>query len=155
MGEDQKVINLVQEVFGVNVLDQDTSLILKNSNSKGGVSTFIPKPDKFNLAKALDSKLVPDVEFIPAPQLDSDFGKFSYIHKINHGRDIYFFANSSDETIETDVLLRGELSLDEWDPHTGIIVKKIKTRSVSQNDQQFTRFNLQLEPVRSTFYISR
>ena len=155
MGEDQRVIDLVQDIFNINALTLDTTRIQQNSNDKGGYSVFIPKPDKSSLAEILNSKLPPDVEFASDPQLARDFGKFSYIHKINHGRDIYYFANSSNQTVETDVLLRGELSLEEWDPHTGSIVKEIKTGYVDRQGQLFTKFSLGLEPVTSIFYITR
>ena len=155
MGEDQRVIDLVQEIFGVNALVQDTARIQWNSNDNGGSSVFIPKPDKSSLAEELKSRFAPDVEFIPGPQLASDFGKFSYIHKIKDGRDIYYFANSSDEKVETDVLLRGELSLEEWDPHTGNIIKEIPVESVERNNQMFTRINIRLDQVKSVFFVSK
>ena len=97
-----------------------------------------------------------DMHFlIPGPQLASDFGKFSYIHKIKDGRDIQYFANSSDEKVETDVLLRGELSLEEWDPHTGNIIKEIPVESVERNNQMFTRINIRLDQVKSVFFVSK
>lgn len=154
MGKDQMVIDLVQEIFGVNALAQDTTRMKKNSNENGGFSIFIPKPDKTSLAKALNNRLIPDVEFAPSPQLASDFGKFSYIHKKMEGRDIYYFANSSDEKVKTEVFLRGKLSLERWNPHHGNIFKDIETEFLLRNDQQFTKISIDLNPVKSVFFIS-
>jgi hypothetical protein len=153
MGGDQKIIDLVQQIFGIHALDQDTTLIQRNSNDQGGISVFIPKPDRSNMAETLGDKLAPDVEFVPDPQLASDFGKFSYIHKIKDGRDIYYFANSSDEKVETSVILRGKLKLEEWNPHNGK-VEEINAESVERYDQPYTKIKLRLNPVKSVFFIS-
>jgi hypothetical protein len=139
----------------MNALDQDTSSIQWNTNENGGISVFVPKPGISNLAEVMNSKLAPDVEFIQNPRLVSDFGKFSYIHKRKDGRDIYYFANSSDEKVETDVLLRGELDLEEWDPHEGRITRGMNTESLIRNGQTYTKISLGLDPVKSVFYISR
>jgi hypothetical protein len=155
MGEDHKVIDLIQEIFDMDALAQDTDRIQRNSNDKGGSSVFIPKPDKNNLGEALVSRLAPDIEFIPGPQLATDFGKFSYIHKIKEGRDIYYIANSSDEKVETEVLFRGKLSLEKWDPHNSSIAKEIETEYIEKNNQPFTKISLRLDPVNSVFYISK
>ena len=46
-------------------------------------------------------------------------GKFNYIHKIKDGKHIYFFSNSSDETVSTTVFLRGKLQPEKWNPYNG------------------------------------
>ena len=35
-------------------------------------------------------------------------GAVTYIHKVKDGRDIYFIANSTNEPIETSIVLRGK-----------------------------------------------
>ena len=35
------------------------------------------------------------------------------------GREVYFFANSSETPVDCHVRLRGRPALEEWDPHTG------------------------------------
>jgi hypothetical protein len=95
-----------------------------------------------------------DVLFVPQPLLKSDFGKFNYIHKIKDGRHIYFFTNSSNETIRTDVLLRGKLKPEAWDPHTGRIYKELEYTIQKIKNVTYTKVELKLDPVSSVFYLS-
>ena len=152
IGEDQKVIDLIQEIFRINSLALDTSKIQNNENENGGKAIFIPKPDKLILSKSLE-EILPDVRFVPNPELASDFGKFNYIHKIKDGRNIYYFTNSSNEEIETEVLLRGKLKLQGWNPHNGEI-SGLNTITYHEKDGQiFTKCKLCLKPVKSLFWI--
>lgn len=152
MDEDQKVIDLVQEIFGINSQSQDFSKIQKNSHKNGGLAIFIPKPDKSNIEIAL-GEILPDVQFFPNPELAIDFGKFSYIHKMKNGKDIFYFANSSDEVIDTDVLVRGNYDIQKWCPHTGIIEKDIPSEVIEKKELKYSKLHLKLDPVQSVFYI--
>jgi hypothetical protein len=154
MGKDGQVVNLVNEIFGLNPLNSDSVEIQTHSNSNGGIAVYIPKPDKNNIQKVLDERMEPDVRFSPNPVLSSDFGKFNYIHKIKDGRDIYYFANSSDEEIETEVLIRGKLNLESWNPHNGITSKMDKLETIQKEGQVFSKFKLKLNPVSSVFWVS-
>ena len=81
-------------------------------------------------------------------------GMFSYIHKQKDGKDIYFFANSTDSFVETDVRLKGKLSLEIWNPYTGDLGKEIPVKYEIGNDNiVYTTFRLQLSPVKSIFII--
>lgn len=154
-GHDQKVIDLVKAIFGIDPeVANQSGKIQSQSNDNGGESTFIPHPDKENISAFLD-KNVPaaDVQFLPAPELKSGIGYFSYVHKIKDGKDIYYFANSSDDKIETEVLLRGNLKLEKWNPHTGLIGKGLHAEFIKEDVMEFTKFSLVLEPVSSTFLI--
>jgi len=153
-GEDQKVIDLVQEIFGINALLQDNSSIHKQSNEKGGVSIFIPSPDKESIARALENTM-PDIQFVSNPVLSTDFGKFSYIHKVKEGRNIFYFANSSDEKIDTEVILKGKYKLENRDPHKGTISGINKLVFQEDNGQIFTKCRLTLSPVSSVFWIGK
>jgi hypothetical protein len=152
MGEDQKVIDLVAEIFGIDALVQDSTKIQSNSNEKGGKAVFIPSPEKENLQTAL-SHILPDVQFISNPKLASDFGKFSYIHKIKDGRNIYYFANSSDEKIETEVLLKSKMKLEKWNPHSGETLSLKNVSYIEKDGLIFTKCKLNLEPVKSVFWV--
>lgn len=152
-GKDQKVIDLVQEIFDLNPLSPDPSKIQKNSNGQGGLSIFIPDPNQQNLTEALDLHLVPDIQFSPNPKLSSDFGKFNYLHKVKDGKHIFYFTNSSDEAIETEVILKGKLSLENWDPHTGSTASLKGVSYFTENGQEFTKCQLKLAPVKSTFWV--
>lgn len=153
LGADEKVIALVKEIFGVNSPETDTVSILSNKNSKGGKAIFIPRPSKESLQTAL-SAIPADVQFEPNPA-SVEFGKFSYIHKILDGKHIYYFANSSNEAIDTEVLLRGKLKLENWNPHTGAVSKPDDVAYIKKDGQIFTRCKLNLKGVQSTFWISK
>ena len=155
IGEDKKVINLISGIFGVNPLDQDK--LTKNvisTNKSGGKAIFIHNPDLSKFAEVLSKNTsTPDVQFKNNPVLKTDMGKFNYIHKIKDGKNIYFFTNSSDESIETQVILRGKMKLKNWNPYTGKI-SDIKCISEVDNSSQYvTKCSLKLNPVSSIFLI--
>lgn len=154
MGEDQKVIDLVNDIFGLNPLQIDSTKTYANKNSKGGFAVFLPKPNKQNIQNILDKRMNADVSFAPNPVLASDFGKFNYIHKIKNGQNIYFFANSSDEKINTKVVLKGNLKPVIWNPHSGETEKAIAVENYAENGDIFTKFELKLEPVKSVFILA-
>jgi len=152
-GADEKVLALVKEIFGANPLETDTVSILTSKNSKGGKAIFIPKPSKETLQDAL-SEIPADVQFEPNPAA-VEFGKFSYIHKVKDGKDIYFFANSSDNSIDTEVLLRGKLNIEIWDPHTGEIKTINDVSRVVINEESYTKCRLYLKGVQSVFFLNQ
>jgi len=151
--KDQRVIELVDYIFGLNPLSLDRTAIQSNSNSKGGLAIFVPEPNKTNLQKILDDAYIADVSFSPNPKLLTDFGKFNYIHKIKDGQHIYFFTNSSDEVIETEVTLTGKLKLQSWNPHNGNISETESSTSVNDTKQYTTKFKLKLGAVSSVFWV--
>jgi hypothetical protein len=155
MGKDGQVLNLLNEIFGLNPLNSDSVKIQTHSNTNGGVAVYIPKPDKNSIQKVLDERMDADVRFSPNPVLSSDFGKFNYIHKIKDGRNIYFFANSSDEEIETEVLIRGKLNLESWNPHNGSTSKMEDPEPVQKEGQVYSKFKLKLNPVSSVFWVRK
>ena len=59
----------------------------------------------------------------PVPMNRDYAGALTYIHKVKSGRDIYFFANSTDAAVDATVVLRAAPPEPEhlalWDPHTG------------------------------------
>jgi hypothetical protein len=91
-----------------------------------------------------------DVEFEADPQVSG--GNLSYIHKVVDGRDVFFFANSSQTSVDAHVRLRGKLRLDRWDPHTGAIGPQESTH-LSDAGRDVTRTRLTLPPVRSVFLV--
>ena len=156
LGNDEKVIALVSEIFGINPLQQ-TGLTetIEATNAAGGKAIFIPQPDEAKLKAVLDKNSdAVDVIFSNNPVLSTDMGKFNYIHKIKDGKHVYFFTNSSDETITTDVLLRGKLKPTVWDPHTGSVHNKKAYKYKKLNGQVYTRIPLNLDAVRSMFIIA-
>jgi hypothetical protein len=156
IGNDEKVIALVKEIFGVDpTLQSGITETVKSNNSAGGKAIFIPKPDALKLETGLDKySEAADVGFAINPILKTDMGKFNYIHKVKDDRHIYFFTNSSDETITTEVLLRGKLKPSKWDPHSGEIKKNISFDYLEKHGHIYTKIELVLGPVKSLFVIS-
>ncbi len=152
LGQDQQVKQLITELFGAEV---ETNPHVQ-TNDKGGKALFITAPTAEYMSKIINEfTAAADVSFNPIPEVKSDLGLFSYIHKVRDGKDLYFFANSSDNVIETDVLLRGRLKLEEWDPHTGTVSNISKVSYLRENGQVYTRCHMQLKPVTSTLWIGR
>jgi hypothetical protein len=84
----------------------------------GGKSWFVRGCDPAGLQPILDEALVAyDVRFDPSPTVTG--GNLTYLHKVDGDRQIYFFANSSQTLVETQVCLRGRLDLELWNPHDG------------------------------------
>ena len=95
---------------------------------------------------------MPDVAWEQTPQVAG--GNLSYIHKVVEGRDMYFFANSSDTPVETHVRLRGQLQLELWDPHTGKI-SALESAPLTDHEHPVTRVPLSLGPVQSMFLVGQ
>jgi hypothetical protein len=141
----------------------------RKTNDAGGASYFVPSlgDDGSLLAAALEDAMpAADVRlgsgtprFTHLPQSGSrpptkgqHSGMLSYLHKIKDGRNIYYFANSTDEPVSTEVTLRGKMKLQQWDPKTGEITE-LKTLGMVGNSRHFTKAALQLAPVRSVFFV--
>ncbi|MFD1316372.1 glycosyl hydrolase [Namhaeicola litoreus] len=156
LGNDAKIIEMIKGMFKIDPLNQNKlTEVSHHQNQKGGNAIFIPKLSSEVLEQILEKYTNPaDVWFLSNPKLKSDFGKFSYIHKIKDGKNIFYFSNSSDEVIQTEVCVKGILKLEQWNPHNGEINKDIKLEYIKTNNQDYTKFKLRLEPVASVFYVS-
>lgn len=129
--ENAQVEEIVREMFGVDprtgtpIEGELTDTIYKNTNAAGGAAYFTTAPTEESLRTILDdANEVYDVEF---PDLDVSGGMLTYIHKVQEGSDIYFIANSSANTVNTTVQLRGEHKALVWNPHDGTKVKTSAT----------------------------
>ena len=126
-----------------------------NANKWGGKTYFAARPTVGTLQAILDDALpVADVRFEGNPRVTGGNGTFSYIHKVKDGRDLYFIANSSDDAVDTFVRLRGRLSLEVWDPHTGESSPAEEVTHLTEHGQEVTRVRLRLGPVKSVFLVS-
>jgi hypothetical protein len=149
-GHDRDVAETVRELFG----ERGTGAYSKRANAAGGVAYFVPNVSGTGLAAALDDALpVADVAFLQAgPAVAADKGMLSYLHKVKDGRNIYYLANSTDARVETFITVRGRRTLQRWNPHDGSIAAA-ETSAVVVNHESCTRVRLQLEPVRSEFFV--
>jgi hypothetical protein len=155
LGEDKKVIEIIKDIFGLDpTAAQPSPATHARANERGGRAVFVPAPTKDSLKIVLDQHLrEPDVRFLAKPTLPEGPAHLSYLHKVNDGRDVFYFSNSTDVAIETDVLVRGAFKLQIWNPHTGTMEPVETAEFVQENAQAYTRFRLSLPPVRSLFAI--
>lgn len=152
MGNNPQVVKIIKEMFGENP-SQKAEV---QTNAKGGGALFVQIPTGENLDEALDEFLAyKDVSFVDNSDVSGKLGTFSYLHKIKDGKDIYFFANSSDQAIRTEVLLKGKVDFEEWDPNSGSITSSQDTNYIKKDGQTYTRASLVLPPVKSTFWVEK
>jgi len=142
-GCDREVLEMVDYLFPAPV---DGLPFAKREYGNKGFTYLLNINNGSSLASALeDCGLIFDLTI---PSIATEGGNFTYIHKHLDGREVFFFANSSDNTIDTEVSLRGNLSLETWDPHTGHM-------SITDFKQEgsMTRLHIKLPPMYSSFYV--
>ena len=169
-GRDGDIRTMVSDVFGIRAGDPPSadlqramngrlvSVVYTRQNAAGGRSYFIPRPEPWVLAWVLARVLpVRDVRIdspVPLLKQGPDYdGALTYLHKVKSGRDIYFFANSTDKTVDVMVALRGRKSLTIWNPHTGE-PQTVEVSNAEEHGQAVTTSRLVLPPVGSLFYVS-
>jgi len=147
-GHDADVQSAVKHIFGA-VMPFNT-----NGNKDGGKAYFAPTPTVGTLREILDDAVpVPDVAFDPKLRVESGKGALSYLHKQRAGQELYFFANSSDDRVDTLVRLRGKLSPQSWDPHSGVR-SPVECTHENVHGQDVTCVRLKLPPVSSVFVVA-
>jgi hypothetical protein len=153
---DQKVRSIIKEIFGLESsvpFPEEVSAI--NANKNRGKAVFIQKPDAALLSKVLDKlEISSDVIFTGNPSPSSGGGVFSFVHKIKDNRDLYYFANSSDDPVDTFTEVRGKVKPELWDPETGQIIPVTQVTYTIINGQDYTRFPLKMKAVSAVFVLS-
>ncbi|MEJ2647672.1 MAG: hypothetical protein P8016_04585 [Sedimentisphaerales bacterium] len=84
----------------------------------------------------------------------SNDGALTYIHKVKDSKDIYFFANSTNQPVDMKVFLRSNKSLALWSPHTGKR-SELETDVSDASGKSVTTAPLVLEPLKSVFYVQQ
>lgn len=170
-GRDQEVRDMVYEVFGFSESKPMTCTvrhasyrflnIFSNRNETGGKGFFIAKPYTSAIEEILREVLpVRDVDMGAAPEYyvrtDHDYdGGITYTHKVRGGKDIYFFANSTDNPVETTVAVRGtKKALEAWNPHTGEKETVKGTPAERRNGEKVTEFQLSLPALNGMFIVA-
>jgi hypothetical protein len=132
---DAEIRAMTDEVFGVPDDNPMTAEIRPaidefknysvNRNDSGGRGYFLPQPELKIVKTVLDEVLpVRDVNIQEPPmwpvKMGTNYdGALTYIHKVKGGRDIYFIANSQDQTVNAKITFRGDKTLELWNPQNG------------------------------------
>jgi putative intracellular protease/amidase len=155
LGHDALVVKIVRDIFGLDP-NKPGHPYTKTTNANGGKAYFVPNIDEVvegssRLAAVLnEAEYVWDVRFEDEIAIKSAKGKLSYIHKVRDDVDYYFFANSSDDAINTWVRLKGRLKPELWDPHTGAI-GVADSQNIRVDVQDVTRVRVKLDANKSVF----
>jgi hypothetical protein len=156
LANDLKVQAIIKEMFGIDAtkpMPEGVSSV--KCNKMNGKTVFISKPSGDLLKKTLEKlNIDTDVSFENNPSPLSGGGMFSYIHKQKDNKEIYYFANSSDDAIETYAEVRGKIKPELWNPENGETTLIKEVIYVKKIGQDYTRFPLKLNPVSSIFVIS-
>jgi len=167
LGQDGEVRRLVAEMFGDAAKAKGPGAEGGNAaapaasapaastghkNAKGGCAWFIASPSSAALKSILDEAL-PDGDVVIEQDVTTSGGNLSYIHKVKEGRELYFFANSSDQEVDIWVRFRGKLDLELWNPHDGKIGPGEYTH-ISGKSGVVTRVRVKLAPAHSVFLVA-
>lgn len=118
-----------------------------NSNEAGGRAIYVGKDFRSNLGPALDQMV--DTFDVDIDDVSTQGGDLTYIHKVQEGNDVYYFANSSDNTVNTYVNINKVFENPMvWDPHTG--TKYAPEYTVSGD---VTRIKLDINAAKSVFIL--
>ncbi len=153
-GRDAEVRQIMDEIFG----PPQASPVLRRNDTTGGRSCFLPSYTPAALEALMKEALpVPDVAFAepqwPVLTGANYAGSFTYIHKVKDGREIYYFANSSDKAVDTKVTLRGNINVKLWDPMNGKIQPVAAAHSKNAAGQDLTTVPLKLDAVTAVFLV--
>jgi hypothetical protein len=165
---DNEVQRIIGEIFGIpayapmtaaiRAFTDDFKTFFAHPNESGGKAFFLPQPEPKMLDAVLREAISTwDVDIQQPPMWPVKMnraydGALTYIHKIKDNRDVYFFANSTENPVDTKVVLRGAKNVGLWNPHTG--EKSQAEITVSERDgQPATTVRLILPPTTSVFFI--
>lgn len=113
----------------------------------GRHAVFVPAPSEQTLTEALALRTdVPDVCF------QGEGHPFNYLHRIQNGRDVYYFGNIDATGARHTIVLRSTMrDALLMDPHTG----KTAKADIAVTDDGRVQTELSLEPYQSVFLIDR
>ncbi len=148
-GKDAEVRQMIRHIFGDQAAQSGRGdRVFEHASAQGGRAWFVQNPVTETLRDVIAQALPePDVVWENPPDVTG--GHVGYLHKEMDGRQFWFFTNSSDTPVDTEVTLRGSHALQQWNPHTGAI-SECSASAVGSH----TRVKLQLAPVNSVFFVS-
>ncbi len=131
---------------GPNLAHSDDLIV--QDGTHGGRAIYLNSPNEANLRQALDQALkVYDVDI-------TGDSKLRYLHRVKDDTEVYFFANLGDAPAEATVRLRGQITPERWDPHSGTFAQ-VQFTHTRESGQALTTLKVKLDPVRSCFIIGR
>lgn len=148
-GHDREVVATIKAMFpGDDKSTPESVLPDLSRNPQGGMAVFLKQPSASSLREALDRMQdVHDVRFEVGKEL-------RYIHKVKDGRDVYYLANLGSSPVSTWVELRGTLTPETWDPHTGDISSPEYAHE-PRGSSRITKVKVELPPTKSLFIVAR
>jgi hypothetical protein len=155
-GKDADVRQAVIDVFGIDPAQQTGNQpdgAAPQSNNAGGMARFVGQPTVEKLKAALD-EMLPNADVKIETASAPVNGNLSYIHKVVEGRDVYFIGNSGDTPLEISLQLRGSLTLELWDPHTGTMTP-VDGEHAQINGEDCTRVRVALPPVQARMFVGK
>ena len=118
---------------------------------RGAVSRLLPSPDVDLIPN--EGTVMPALNVVPRWDYPIE-GMCQYVHKVKWGRDIYYLANSSNETAAFTARFRGRFkTLEIWNPHTGEIVPVRGDAVTDAAGTVCTQLPVTLAPVSDTFIV--
>lgn len=83
-------------------------------------------------------------------------GMINHIHKKRGDVNVYYISNTTDTVFSSAIKLRGELFIEEWNPHTSKI-KRLPCSYLKEKhggkDTSFTEIPIEIPPARSTILV--
>ena len=113
---------------------------------------YIPEMPRLECIGALNS-VYPEFEALGLARAIPGGGMVNHIHKKRGNCDIYYFSNTTNGPLKSDLLLRGVLYPEEWNPYTGEAQALAYSRTTIRNTD-YTRISVQLPPSGSILIIS-
>lgn len=144
-GGDERVKALISELFGNRPRNATNSTCVENA--AGGKAYFLPRLSPELLSEALRTGRAADVSFEAGKPL-------RYAHKELNGKNLYYMANVSPHPYHGTVTLRGKLSLEARDPHTGETTP-LEAVHLKQGKETVTVAAIRLSGRRSVFLVEK
>ena len=139
LGKDARIGELMNELL--------PAATRYNENKEGGQVYFVAQLTPEALQQALRSPDPYDIAFEASKPL-------RYLHKEHDGKALFYLVNLDTEAYRGDLLLRGKMRLEAWDPHTGESAP-VSVSYEKQGKETVTRLTLDLPEHRSIFLLEQ
>ncbi|MBQ9099337.1 MAG: hypothetical protein IJY50_07910 [Clostridia bacterium] len=113
---------------------------------------YMPGMSRLEITGALNS-VYPEFHNLGLHRTIPGGGMINHIHKQHDDCDIYYFSNTTKTPYDHHVLLRGAFEVEEWDPHSGSMVKR-RCKLLSYKGEPYTNLRLTLASCHSTFFLA-